>query len=189
MTEEAPHLLTEEAPHLLTEEEGGILIATLNRPDKLNAYRNETADQLRDAVLRAGRDPSAHSILMTGEGRAFGAGYDLATVKPEPRAALQALRETILEVAPDAVECVSYGMPAFRVKGRVVCYFAAAKGWCAFYPGGHAADWAAELPGFSISKGTIRFQPGAPIPDDVLRRIIARCVERNSVRAKGPAAP
>ena len=68
--------------------ENGRARIAVNRPDKLNAYRNETADQLRDAVLRAGRDPSAHSILMTGEGRAFGAGYDLATVKPDEVPAL-----------------------------------------------------------------------------------------------------
>ncbi len=108
----------------------------------------------------------------------------LATVPPAQRAALQALRETILDVATGAVEGISYAMPAFRVDGRVVCYFAAARGWCAFYPGGHANDWAGELPGFSISKGTIRFQPDRPIPDPILRRIIARCVERSSVRAR-----
>lgn len=100
------------------------------------------------------------------------------------RAALQALRETILEVAPDAVECLSYGMPAFRVKGKVICYFAAAKGWCAFYPGGLVAQFAAELEGFSTSKGTIRFQPDRPIPGPLLRRIIADCVTRSSVRAR-----
>ena len=60
----------------------------VNRPDKLNAYRNETADQLRAAILRAGDDPAARSILLTGEGRAFGAGYDLATVDPEKTPAL-----------------------------------------------------------------------------------------------------
>ena len=67
--------------------DGRVRIA-VNRPEKLNAYRNETADQLRDAVLRAGRDSSVRSILLTGEGRAFGAGYDLATVKPNEVPAL-----------------------------------------------------------------------------------------------------
>ena len=108
----------------------------------------------------------------------------LATVRPEQRAALQALRETILEVAPGAVECLSYGMPAFRVNGKVVCYFAAAKGHCALYPGGMVDQFAAELADFSTSRGTIRFQPDKPIPDPLLRRIIAFCVERSSVRAR-----
>ena len=68
-------------------EDGRARIA-VNRPEKLNAYRNETADQLRDAVVRAGKDASARSILLTGEGRAFGAGYDLATVDPNETPAL-----------------------------------------------------------------------------------------------------
>jgi 2-(1,2-epoxy-1,2-dihydrophenyl)acetyl-CoA isomerase len=68
--------------------ENGRARIAVNRPDKLNAYRNETADELRDAVLRAGKDPSTRSILLTGEGRAFGAGYDLATVDPDETPAL-----------------------------------------------------------------------------------------------------
>lgn len=108
----------------------------------------------------------------------------LEGVPEAQRAALQTLRETILDVAPGAVECLSYGMPAFRVKGKVICYFAAAKGWCAFYPGGLIDDFAAELADFSTSKGTIRFQPDKPIPGPLLRRIIAHCVVRSSVRAR-----
>ncbi len=110
-------------------------------------------------------------------------GY-LGGVPDDQRAALQALRETILAVAPGAVECLSYGMPAFRVDGRVICYFAAAKAHCAFYPGGLTDDFAAELTGFSTSKGTIRFQPAKPIPDPLLRRIIADCVARSSARGR-----
>lgn len=60
----------------------------VNRPERLNAYRNETADELHDAILRAGNDPAVRSILLTGEGRAFGAGYDLSTVKPDEVPAL-----------------------------------------------------------------------------------------------------
>ncbi|MBL8581981.1 MAG: enoyl-CoA hydratase/isomerase family protein [Rhizobiaceae bacterium] len=54
----------------------------VNRPDKLNAYRNETADQLRAALAEAEADASVRALLLTGEGRAFGAGYDLSTIKP-----------------------------------------------------------------------------------------------------------
>lgn len=112
----------------------------------------------------------------------------LAAVPPDQRAALQSLRETICDVAPTAVECISYGMPAFRVNGRVICYFAAAKQHCAFYPGGLVDAFLPELAGFSTSKGTIRFQPDAPIPDSLLRRIIADCVVRTSGRALGKAS-
>lgn len=68
--------------------ENGRARIAVNRPDKLNAYRNQTADELRDAIVRAGKDTAARSILLTGEGRAFGAGYDLATVDPNETPAL-----------------------------------------------------------------------------------------------------
>ena len=108
----------------------------------------------------------------------------LAAVPPDQRAALQALRETILDVAPTAVECISYGMPAFRVGKPVICYFAATKQHCAFYPGGLPDEFLPELADFSTSKGTIRFQPGRPIPEPLLRRIIADCVSRVAARGK-----
>lgn len=73
--------------------DGGRARIAVNRPDKLNAYRNETADQLHNAILRAEKDSSVHVILMTGEGRAFGAGYDLATVKPDEVPALDDVLE------------------------------------------------------------------------------------------------
>ena len=105
-------------------------------------------------------------------------------VPPDQRAALQALRETIRDVAPTAAECISYGMPAFRVDGRVICYFAAAKQHCAFYPGGLVDAFLPELAGFSTSKGTIRFQPDQAVPEPLLRRIIADCVSRAAARGK-----
>lgn len=108
----------------------------------------------------------------------------LEGLPPDQKAALQALRATILEVVPNAVEGISYGMPAFRVDGRVACYFAAAKGHCAFYPGGLVDRFLPELEGFSTSKGTIRFQPDRPIPDPLLRRIIADAEDRARVRSR-----
>lgn len=112
----------------------------------------------------------------------------LADIPANQRTALQTLRETILAVAPGAVECLSYGMPAFRVNGRVICYFAAAKAHCAFYPGGLMDEFTAELTDFSTSKGTVRFQPDQPIPEPLLRRIIADCVARSSARGRKTGA-
>ena len=62
---------------------GAVARIAVTRPDKLNAYRNETADELRAALGRAEADAAIRVVIMTGEGRAFGAGYDLSTVKPE----------------------------------------------------------------------------------------------------------
>ena len=62
-------------------------------PDKLNAYRNETADELHDALGRAESDPAIRVAILTGAGRAFGAGYDLSTVKPDEVPALDHVLE------------------------------------------------------------------------------------------------
>jgi 2-(1,2-epoxy-1,2-dihydrophenyl)acetyl-CoA isomerase len=73
--------------------EGGVAHITVTRPDKLNAYRNETADELSAAFAQAEADPSVKVAILTGEGRAFGAGYDLATVKPDETPALDDVLE------------------------------------------------------------------------------------------------
>ncbi|MDT7952628.1 MAG: enoyl-CoA hydratase-related protein [Acetobacteraceae bacterium] len=62
---------------------GAVARITVTRPHKLNAYRNETADELRAAFSDAEQDPAVRVAVLTGEGRAFGAGYDLATVAPD----------------------------------------------------------------------------------------------------------
>ena len=70
--------MSDEAPHLLTEEtDDGILIATLNRPDKLNAISRETMDLLTDAVLRFRDTEEIRVMLIRATGRYFCAGADL----------------------------------------------------------------------------------------------------------------
>ncbi|MCJ2188425.1 enoyl-CoA hydratase/isomerase family protein [Novosphingobium beihaiensis] len=69
--------MTEEAPHLLTEEADGILIATLNRPDKLNAMSREMMDLLTEAVLRLRETPELKVMLIRSTGRYFSSGADL----------------------------------------------------------------------------------------------------------------
>lgn len=71
----------------------GVARLAANRPDKLNAYRNETADELRDAIRRAEKDEAVRVVHMTGEGRGFGVGYDLATVRPDETPALDDVLE------------------------------------------------------------------------------------------------
>jgi uncharacterized protein YdhG (YjbR/CyaY superfamily) len=61
-------------------------------------------------------------------------GAYLAGVKGPRRAALQKLRRTIREIVPEAEECISYSMPAFRLGGRIVAGFAATTEGCSYYP-------------------------------------------------------
>ena len=58
----------------------------------------------------------------------------LAAVNADQRAALEKLRRTIRTVAPKAEECISYGLPAFRLNGRPLVAFGAWANHCAFYP-------------------------------------------------------
>jgi uncharacterized protein YdhG (YjbR/CyaY superfamily) len=104
----------------------------------------------------------------------------LAGLPVDQRAALQMLREIILDVAPQAEETISYGVHVFKLRGHLVSFGAAAK-HCAFYPmsGTLVADFAEALKGFSTSKGTIRFQPAKPIPEAVVRAMVGRRVTEN----------
>lgn len=96
-------------------------------------------------------------------------------------AALERLRRIITESAPGAEECFSYGMPAFRFEKRVLVAFASRSGHLALYPmsGGIVGAFEADLAGFDASRGTIRFQPGNPLPDDLIRRIVRARIEEN----------
>lgn len=89
----------------------------------------------------------------------------------EGRVALERLRAIVREEAPDAEECISYGMPGYKKNGYLLG-FAAFKNHCSFFPGGTAQDFADELTGFKTSKGTIQFSPESPIPEPLVRRII-----------------
>ena len=96
----------------------------------------------------------------------------LATMAENQRPALQALRETIAAAAPGAEEGISYGVAAFRYRGRWFLWYAGAKAHCSLFTGGQAIDdHRAELAGRSLSKGTIRFTPDNPLPADLVRRI------------------
>ena len=109
----------------------------------------------------------------------------LAAVSPDTRAALQALRKTIRAAAPDAEECISYQIPAFRLNGMLVGFGASAK-HCAFYPmnSSTVATLEDELADFDTSKGTIRFQPDHPLPASLVRKIVKMRIAENAGRDK-----
>ncbi|MFH1462848.1 MAG: DUF1801 domain-containing protein [Pseudomonadota bacterium] len=109
----------------------------------------------------------------------------LAALEPEPRTALEALRTLILAAVPEAEEGWSYGVPAFRLQGKPIAGFAACTGHLSYYPmsGRVVAAFAAALEGFSTSSGTIRFTPEAPLPPELVRKLLkARIAELRIVR-------
>lgn len=111
----------------------------------------------------------------------------LAPLPEDQRAALQVLRRQILAAAPGARECISYGMPGFRLNG-VLVWMGAGKAHCAFYPSGLVEAFADRLAGFETSKGTIRFQPDKPLPADLVRDIVAHRVRQDAKRAAARGA-
>jgi uncharacterized protein YdhG (YjbR/CyaY superfamily) len=104
----------------------------------------------------------------------------LAGLSPEKRAALEKLRKQIKAAAPMAEECISYGMPGFRLDGRLLCSYAASAKHCAFYPGSIVQQFRKELKDFDTAKGTIRFAPDKPLPAGLVRKIVrARIKQRH----------
>lgn len=90
------------------------------------------------------------------------------------------MRRAIHAAAPEAEECISYGMPAFRLNGRCIAGFRAAREHCSFHPmsGATVATLADELVDYDTSPGTIRFPPRAPLPAALVRRLVkARIAE------------
>jgi uncharacterized protein YdhG (YjbR/CyaY superfamily) len=98
----------------------------------------------------------------------------LSSLPDDKRAALQALRQAIASAAPDAVEGISYGLPAFRYRGRPLVSYNASTGHCAFFPMSPAVldRHRDELTGFDMAKGTIRFSPDRPIPAEIVSAIV-----------------
>lgn len=103
----------------------------------------------------------------------------LAKLPADQRAALETLRSQIRAAAPEAIEAISYGLPTFKLNGNLVHFGAAAK-HCAFYPGAVMDVFAERLAGFETAKGTIRFQPNAPLPPDLVEDIVRHRVARNA---------
>lgn len=98
---------------------------------------------------------------------------------PAQKEALGRVRAVVERVAAEAEEGRSYGMPAFIYAGRPLLGFRAAKTHLSVFPFSPAAIEAVEdrLEGFDVSKGTIRFTPDAPVPDDVLADVVRARIE------------
>ena len=104
----------------------------------------------------------------------------LAGLSADNRAALQKVRRALHAAAPGAEECISYGMPAFRLNGKLIAGFKAAANHCSFHPmsGETIATLKADLAGYDTSRGTVRFSPAAGLPATLVRKLVkARIAE------------
>ena len=122
--------------------------------------------------------------------RAIPASIDdyIAGCAPAVQPMLQQIRATIAAAAPGASEKISYGIPTIHLHGNLV-HFAAFANHVGLYPGASGiAAFAAELQGYRTSKGTVQLPLDAPLPLDLIARIVRHRVEENLKRRK-PAVP
>lgn len=99
----------------------------------------------------------------------------LDALPPDRRAALQALRRTILSLEPTAEECISYSMPAFRVDGRVIAGFQATAKGCSYYPfsGSTLESLAVELEGYGRTRAALHFDANKGLPKALVKKLLA----------------
>jgi len=91
---------------------------------------------------------------------------------PDVRKLLTDMRDMVCSAAPEAEECISYGMPAYRSHGMLV-YFAAYERHIGFYPGaGGIAQFKDELDEFKHGKGSIQFPLNKPLPSKLITKIV-----------------
>jgi uncharacterized protein YdhG (YjbR/CyaY superfamily) len=103
----------------------------------------------------------------------------LAGLPAEQQALLRELRTRVLALAPGAVDAISYGMPALKVDGRSLIWFAGWKHHCSVYPVGPGfIATHPELAGYGhTDKGALHFSAAKPLPpnivDDLVRERLA----------------
>jgi uncharacterized protein YdhG (YjbR/CyaY superfamily) len=98
----------------------------------------------------------------------------LATVDEPRRTTLEELRRSILAVIPDAEQCISYGMPAFKVRGKTVAGFAAFKNHLSYLPhsGSVLEKLGGDLASYQRTKGSLHFAIDEPLPPGLVNKLV-----------------
>jgi uncharacterized protein YdhG (YjbR/CyaY superfamily) len=106
------------------------------------------------------------------------------------RATLRALRQTIHDVIPDAESGISYGMPAFRLQGKVVAGFAAFTNHLSYLPhsGSVLSELADELAGYVSTTGSLHFPVDQPLPRPLVEKLIEVRLRQLRLRGESPSA-
>lgn len=99
----------------------------------------------------------------------------LDSIEEPKRSTLEEVRRTILRVVPDAEECISYAVPAFKVNAKVVAGFAAFKAHLSYLPhsGSVFAELVNDLVGYRYSSGALQFPIDRPLPPTLIEKLIA----------------
>ena len=97
----------------------------------------------------------------------------LTTLPKDTRTTLAQVRAILRKAVPDAEEVISYQIPALKLEGAAVIYFAGWKEHYSLYPASKkvVSTFARELEGYELSKGTIRFPLSEPVPSKLIAAI------------------
>ena len=107
-----------------------------------------------------------------------------ATFPKNVQLLLQTMRETIQQWAPQAIEVISYNMPAFKLNTNLV-YYAAYKNHIGFYPTASPLQiFQAELVNYKTSKGAIQFPLDKPLPKNLIKKIVKLRVKQDLEKIK-----
>jgi len=115
----------------------------------------------------------------------------LAGVKdPTAKKTLAALRMQLRKLLPEAVETISYGMPAFKVDGNAVAGFAFFKSHCGYYPfsGSVVPTLKTHLDGYATSKSGVTFPPDTPLPAKLVKTLVQARLAEIAASGKKPSA-
>ncbi len=98
----------------------------------------------------------------------------LAALDEPKQTTLGELRHTILKIIPDAEQCISYSLPAFKVRGKVVAGFAAFKNHLSYLPhsGSVLSELHDEVAEYETTKGALHFPVDSPLPERLVRKLI-----------------
>lgn len=104
----------------------------------------------------------------------------IKTFPVEVQSLLGNIRAVIRENGSNAVESISYGMPAYKLNGKPLVYFAAFKNHIGFYatPSGHET-FSKELSAYKQGKGSVQFPLNEAIPYELIKRMVVFKVKEN----------
>ncbi|MES2748452.1 MAG: DUF1801 domain-containing protein [Bacteroidota bacterium] len=107
----------------------------------------------------------------------------IATFPVEVQEILEQIRICIKTKVPEAVESIAYAMPAYKLNGKPLVYFAGYKNHIGLYatPSGHEA-FAEELSQYKQGKGSVQFPLNKPIPFDLIERIVVFRANENKLK-------
>jgi uncharacterized protein YdhG (YjbR/CyaY superfamily) len=159
--------------------------ATSCRQDFSIALRNWRSRLVYDAIVKKVKSGKRRPASKAAAAPKTVDEY-LARVPEPARSTLNKIRAAIRSAAPpEAIETISYSIPAFKYKG-VLMWFAAFSNHCSLFPTAAVIEaFNKELKGFSISKGTIQFPTDKPLPASLVKKMVRARVAQIEGKQRG----